>query len=100
MLIARVSGTVVSTHKEKSTENIKFLLVDVLNGQTLKSTGTSLVAMDAAGAGHGEIVMVVQGSSARMTETTEGKPADATIIAVLEQIESNGKLVYNKADDE
>ncbi|RME91491.1 MAG: ethanolamine utilization protein EutN [Candidatus Hydrogenedentota bacterium] len=96
MLLCRVLGTVVSNHKEPATENIKFLLTEILDGENLKPTGNTLVAMDSVGAGIGEVVMVVQGSSARMTETTEGKPADATIMAIVEQVEVGGQFIYEK----
>jgi hypothetical protein len=40
-----------------------------------------------------------QVSSARMTKVTEGKPADATIIAIVDNIEKDGQYVYQKLDE-
>jgi microcompartment protein CcmK/EutM len=52
--------------------------------------------MDSVGAGLGEVVFYVAGSSSRMTATTEGKPSDATIISIVDSIDINGKYVYRK----
>jgi microcompartment protein CcmK/EutM len=46
-----------------------------------------LVAVDAVGAGVGEIVIVVQGSSARQTALTENKAVDATIMAIVDKLD-------------
>ena len=52
--------------------------------------------MDSVGAGTGEIVFYAAGSSSRMTRVTEGRPSDATITAIVDNIDCNGKLVYRK----
>lgn len=96
MLLAKVIGTVVSTHKEAKIENVPLLLVDRIDPKTAKVTGQQLVAMDSVGAGLGEVVMVVQGSSARMTEATTGRPCDAAIMAIIDLIEMNGDFTYQK----
>jgi microcompartment protein CcmK/EutM len=96
MLLARVVGTVVSTHKSKKIEGIKLLLLEKLDPSTMKGKNDYVVAMDAVGAGVGEVVFYVSGSSARMTEVTEGKPADASIIAIVDNIEKDGQYVYQK----
>lgn len=96
MVLARVVGTVVSTHKEPRIEGIKFLLLDKIDPETMKGKGDYLVAMDGVGAGEGEIVFYASGSSSRMTRVTDGKPSDATIIAIVDNIEMNGDLIYRK----
>jgi len=96
MVLARVVGTVVSTRKEPKIEGIKFLLIEKINPEDLKGKGDFLVAMDSVGANLGEIVFYAAGSSARMTTVTEGRPADATITAIVDAIEINGKYVYHK----
>ena len=50
-------------------------------------TDDFLVAVDTVGAGIGEIVLYVTGSSARMTELTRDSPVDAAIVAIVEEIE-------------
>jgi len=96
MVLAKVVGTVVSTRKEPKIQGIKFLLLDKVDPGTMEEKGDYLVAMDSVGAGEGEIVFYASGSSSRMTRTTEGKPSDATIIAIVDDIEMHGKLVYRK----
>ena len=96
MILARVVGTVVSTRKEPKIEGIKFLLLEKINPTNMLGKGDYLVAMDSVGAGLGEVVFFVAGSSSRMTTTTEGKPSDATIISIVDSIDINGEYVYKK----
>lgn len=96
MILAKVVGNVVSTRKEPKIEGIKFLLLEKINPESLQGTGDYLVAMDSVGANPGEIVFYAAGSSARMTAITEGRPADATITAIVDAIELRGKYVYHK----
>ena len=96
MVLAKVVGTVVATNKEPKIEGIKFLLLEKLNPETMQGQGDFVVAMDAVGAGPGEIVFYASGSSSRMTEITEGRPSDATITAFVDNIECRGNLVYQK----
>lgn len=96
MVLAKVVGTVVSTRKEPKIEGIKFLLLEKIDPSSMKGKKDYLVAMDSVGAGPGEVVFYVSGSSSRMTETTEGKPSDATITAIVDLIDIDGKTVYHK----
>jgi microcompartment protein CcmK/EutM len=97
MVLARVLGTVVSTHKSESMGGLKLLLIEKIDPVTMKGKGDYAVGIDSVGANSGEIVFYVTGSSARMTETTKGKPSDATIIAIVDQIERDGALLYDKS---
>ena len=97
MVLARVRGTVVSTQKAPSMEGLRLLLLERIDAVTLKAKGDFVVAIDSVGANAGEIVFYVTGSSARMTETTKGKPSDATIIAIVDNIEKDGVLAYPKS---
>lgn len=96
MTLGRVAGTVVSTNKEPRIEGITFLLVEKLSYDDMKGTGDYLVAMDAVGAGFGEVVLVVSGSSSRLTEVTKDRPSDATITAIVDDVELEGETVYRK----
>jgi microcompartment protein CcmK/EutM len=95
MLLGTVVGTVVSTRKEPLLSGSKFLLV---RGMDLdgKPTSTLVVAVDAVGAGVGEVVLYASGSSARQTEMTKDRPVDATIMAIVDEVEVDGKLKYRK----
>ncbi|MGA2975152.1 MAG: EutN/CcmL family microcompartment protein [Spirochaetia bacterium] len=97
MVLARVKGTVVSTHKSPSMEGLRLLLLEKIDAATLKGKADYVVAIDSVGANAGEIVFYVTGSSARMTDTTKGKPSDATIIAIVDVIEKDGALMYEKS---
>jgi len=96
MVLARVRGTVVSTHKEPRIEGIKFLLVEKLDPATMEGKKDYVVAMDSVEAGPGEVVFYVAGSSARLTTATDGRPTDATIVAIVDEVELGGRLVYKK----
>ncbi len=96
MILARVIGTVVSSQKSTKIEGIKFLLLEKIDPVTMKGKGDYVVSMDSVGAGPGEIVFYVSGSSARMTNVTEGKPSDSTIIAIVDFIEKDGVYTFQK----
>jgi microcompartment protein CcmK/EutM len=96
MVLARVVGTVVSTRKEPKIEGIKFLVLEKINPETMKGLGDFVVAMDGVGANLGEVVFFVAGSSARMTAVTEGRPADATVTAIVDAVDIRGEYVYHK----
>lgn len=98
MITARVVGTVVCTRKEEKLVGVKLLLVQPVDLDD-NPKGTPLVGIDAVGAGEGELVLLVQGSSARQTTRTEGKPADCTIFAIVDTIEKNGKVMFHKGTD-
>lgn len=86
MILGRVCGTVVCTRKDESYVGLKLLVVEELDLATKKPTGKHVVAVDAVGAGASEQVLVVAGSSARLTERTLKKPVDAAVCAIVDQI--------------
>lgn len=98
MIFARVVGNVVCTKKDDKLVGNKLLLVQPveLDG---KAKGSPLVAIDAVGSGEGELVLIVQGSSARQTSRTENTPVDCTIFAIVDTIEKDGKIIFRKIDD-
>ncbi len=98
MLLGRVVGTLVATQKEPSLEGLKFLVLKQLdmNG---KETGGYRVAADAVGAGLGEVVLYATGSSARQTKVTDKRPCDGVIMAIVDTVEVDGAVTYDKAKD-
>ena len=96
MQLARVKGTVVSTNKADSLMGLKLLLVKPIDIETWEEKGELRVAVDAVGAGEGEVVMLVGGSSSRQTRVTENKPTDLTIAAIIDTVDVNGKRVFEK----
>lgn len=95
MLIARVTGTLVSTRKEPTLDGLKLLVVRACDA-TGKPTGAPLVAADAVGAGLDEVVLIAAGSSARQTEATRDRPVDAVIMAIVDLLDLHGEVTYEK----
>ena len=86
MLLGRVIGCVWATAKNPSLEGLRFLLVQPLTPE-LKNTGKRLVCTDATGAGAGELVYWVRGREASMPFLPQTVPADATIVAIVDEVQ-------------
>ena len=100
MFLARVTGSVVATQKVASMTGHKLLTVEPLRvdpetRDRLISTGRSFVVVDTVGAGLGEMVLVVQGSSARLTPETEKLPVDATIIGIVDSVNVENQTIFS-----
>jgi microcompartment protein CcmK/EutM len=95
MKLGRIVGTVVSTQKDQKIEGLRFYVVRDVSID-LAHRDSFVIAADSVGAGVGELVLYVSGSSARQTTATNNRPVDATIMAIVDQIDVSGKLVYNK----
>ena len=95
MLLGRVVGTVVASRKEDELTGLKLLLVRGADAQG-NPTGGLVVAIDAVGAGVGEVVLYASGSSARQTKVTKDRPVDATVMAIVDAVEYDGKQTYTK----
>jgi len=95
MQLMQVVGTVVSTQKDEKLNGVKFLI-----GKEIRMDGTMTetyhVAVDTVGAGPGEVVIIVRGSSARLTDATDKKPVDTAIIGIVDEIEVAGNIVWKK----
>jgi ethanolamine utilization protein EutN len=102
MFLARVTGHVVATQKDKTLAGQKLYVVEPLNVKydeaskpaSLGNTGRAIVAIDIVGSGEGQLVLVVQGSSARMTDQTKNLPADAVIVGIVDTATFAGKTFY------
>ena len=99
MLLGRVAGTVVASRKEPKLEGMTLLLLRQLDAggpDGATDTGGYVVAVDAVGAGVGEVVLYASGSSARQTQITRDRPVDAVIMAIVDTWEVDGDEVYRK----
>lgn len=91
MFIGKIVGSVVATQKTESMRGAKLMMLEpyVIDPKTrdrLITTSRSLVGVDVVGAGEGQFVLAVQGSSARMTPETKPLPVDCTIIGVVDAV--------------
>lgn len=91
MLLGKVIGTVVATRKDEKMEGLKLLVVRQLSVDG-KESANYVVAVDAVGAGVGEVVLYASGSSARQTTVTEQRPCDAVIMAIVDTWEVDGDV--------
>ena len=96
MQLGKIIGTIVSSQKDEKLEGLKFHIVKAVDYDG-KPTGGFVVAVDAMGAGVGEIVLTAAGSAARLTPLTKDKPVDAVIMAIVDIVEINGKERYLKS---
>jgi microcompartment protein CcmK/EutM len=83
MQLARVIGTVVATVKNESLRNRTLLVVQSLN-KNLEPQGKPLVAVDAVGAGVGELVFWCRGKEASFPFKREDTPTDCTIVGIVD----------------
>jgi ethanolamine utilization protein EutN len=99
MILAKVEGSVVATKKNAKMTGSKFLLVrpmvlDSPNAAEFRPGATTLVAVDTLGAGENEIVLVVQGSSARLGTESPDSPVDAVVIGIVDTVDISKKILY------
>ena len=99
MILARVEGSVVATKKNTKMLGNKFLLVrplviDSPTAHEWKPGTSTLVAVDSLGAGEGEIVLVVQGSSARLAAEDKNSPVDAVVIGIVDTVDVAKHILY------
>ena len=90
MYIAEVVGTVVSTRKSENLIGMKLLVVKRLDSKLKKNEKSktfSDVAVDCVGAGVGDIVLIVTGTTARAVLDKENAPVDASIIGIIDSLE-------------
>ncbi len=95
MFIGKVVGTVVSTIKDEKVEGLKLQIVQEVD-EHMAPRKKYVVAADTVGAGPGDLVLFAQGSSARQTTLTDGRPIDAAIFAVIDSWDVDDRLVYQK----
>lgn len=99
MFLARITGSVVSTQKVDELVGSKLLIVEPLrvnesDQSDLQPTGRSFVVVDIVGAGEGEVVLCVQGSSARFTPQTKTLPIDAAIVGIVDTVTVNDRTIF------
>jgi ethanolamine utilization protein EutN len=89
----------VATQKVASMTGHKLLTVepyrlDETARDRLVPTGRTFVVVDTLGAGVGELVLICQGSSARLTPETERLPVDAVVIGLVDTVDIGGHVIF------
>jgi ethanolamine utilization protein EutN len=97
MLIAKVIGSAVASVKLDALKSSKLLLVSPADGHGA-IIGAPFLAVDLVGAGTGELVVVSQGSSARVVAGahSDASPVDAAIIGILDSLQIDGDVAFRK----
>jgi ethanolamine utilization protein EutN len=99
MILARVEGSLVATKKNAKMTGNKFLVVrplvmDSPQAREFKPGTSTIVAVDSLGAGEGEVVLLVQGSSARLAADDKDSPVDAVIIGIVDTVDMGKETVF------
>ena len=87
MIICKVVGHVWATKKEERLNGLKLMVVQ--EDSPDKKKRDIFVAADTVGAGIGEQVLVVSGSTARKAFGREDVPADMAIVGIIDTLEVN-----------
>lgn len=102
--LALVRGTVVASIKAKGLVAHKLLLLESVSAcEPLKAPTRPdvepkqmFVAVDLAGAGIGEVVLVAQGSAARIEREGQSVPTDAAVVAIVDSVQIDGQTTFTK----
>lgn len=102
MHLARVRGNVVASIKASGLASHKLLLLEPVRASAPQNDGDAAeaasiyVAIDLAGAGVGEIVLVTLGSAARVDGDGQNAPTDAAVIAIVDSVQFDGETTFQK----
>lgn len=104
MFVAKVTGSLVSTEKVDTMRGQKLLVVepyrlDQDSRDKLVTTGRTFIAVDTLGAGLGDFVLIVQGSSARFTPETKTLPIDCVVIGIVDSVNIEKHSVYSRQNE-
>lgn len=100
MRIARVVGQVVSTVADERFDGRKLLLVRPVDDRA-RPADPAFVAVDAAQAGVGDYVLVVQeGKSARQVMESKDAPCEAIIVGVIDHVQTGGRRRFLRAPEQ
>jgi len=100
MFLGRIKGHIVSSVKDQTINGQTLLIVEPLKvvysdphagahgeggASGFEPTGRAIVAMDSLGCGEGQLVLISQGSSARMAKDMNKVPTDAVIVGIVDE---------------
>ncbi len=93
MIIGKITGSAVAIIKHDALRSTKLLLVSPADVHGA-ICAAPFIAVDLVGAGEGELVMVSQGSSARMATGQNATPVDAAIVGILDSLSYEGEYAF------
>lgn len=96
MRFAKVVGTTVATVKDPELVGLKLLLCVSCGADGAERGAEPFVAVDTAGAGTGDVVLVAEGSAARVAAGSHAAPTDAAIVGIVDSIEIGGGTTYGR----
>lgn len=94
MIICKVIGHVWATKKEETLTGTKLMVVK--EEETNLKDGATFVAADVVGAGVGEQVLVVSGSTARRALGKDDIAVDCAIVGIIDTLEVEREKTNNK----
>ncbi|WP_028307057.1 EutN/CcmL family microcompartment protein [Desulfitibacter alkalitolerans] len=86
MYLAKIIGNVVATQKDQSLVGSKLLIVDPMEIIPDRQLPGPMIAVDTIGAGIGETVLIITGSSARKATGNNGV-TDVAVVGIIDSIE-------------
>jgi microcompartment protein CcmK/EutM len=87
VILARVTGSVVSTIHHSVVDGRKLLLAERLD-QDGKPTGGYVIALDGIGAGQGETVLILdEGNGARQILEDNRAPVRSIVVGIVDAVE-------------
>ena len=95
MKLAVVTGQIVCTVRHQGLAHDKLLMVEMIDASG-NPDGQCAVAIDSIGAGNGEWVLLVSGSSARQAHHNELSPVDLCVIGIVDEAVSGGQVIFHK----
>lgn len=98
MRLAQVVGNVVATVKARGLESHKMLLVRNVDpaAEVQGDDAEVYAAIDLTGAGDGDVVLVAQGSAARIDHGTGTVPTDAAVVAIVDNVLFGSRVTFRK----
>lgn len=96
MKVGRVVGTVVSTINAPVFDGRRLLMCDLLDASG-RPDGTSMICVDAVGAGAGEAVLILdEGNSARQVVGLATAPIRAVVVGVVDRMMVDAEPVLDE----
>ena len=91
MYIAKVTGNVTSTIKQKNLTGSKLLLTKKIDISTGKTKGNETIAVDVVGAGLGDRVLIFkEGGSAKIVLGSKEAHVAQIIVGIVDEIDLTG----------